>query len=73
MGVKYIVDVFKSWENPMSVAVELNIFPTTEQTLKVSSSLKRNVQDDGVLYSADVLASSVVSMSQKFRNLCENL
>lgn len=66
MGVKSTLDVFKSWENPLSVALELNIFPTTEQTLKVSSNLNRNVQDDGVLYSADVLASSAVSMSQKF-------
>lgn len=65
MGIKSDIGLFKSWENPLSVVLELNIFPTTEQTLKIRSNLNRNVQDDAVLYSADVRATSDVSMSQQ--------
>ncbi|XP_060861024.1 apolipophorins isoform X2 [Metopolophium dirhodum] len=58
MGVNTTVEMFKSWENPLSVHLEFDIFPTTDQTLKLHSSLNRDVQDSGVLYSASLLAQS---------------
>jgi len=66
MGVKTAVQMFKNWENPLSIELELDIFPTTDQSLKLRSSLDRDVQDDGVLYSASLLAKSDVSMFKKF-------
>lgn len=66
MGVKTNVQMFKNWENPLSVQLELDIFPTTDQKLKLRTSLKRDVQDSGVLYSALLFAESDVSMLNKF-------
>lgn len=66
MGVKTDVKIFKNWENPLSIELELDIFPTTDQTLKFRSSLNRDVQDSGVLYSALLLAESDVSLFKKF-------
>jgi len=62
MGVKTNAQIFKNWENPFSVELELDIFRTTDQTLKINTSLNRNIQDSGVLYSASLLAESEVSM-----------
>jgi len=67
MGVKTYVQVFKTWENPLNIQLELDIFPTADQTLKLRTSLNRDVQDNGVLYSASLLAKSDVSMLQKLR------
>uniref|UniRef100_A0A2H8TZF4 Apolipophorin n=1 Tax=Melanaphis sacchari TaxID=742174 RepID=A0A2H8TZF4_9HEMI len=58
MGVKTDVRMFKSTENPLNIQMELDIFPTTEQTLKLHTSLNKDVQDSGVLYSASLTAKS---------------
>lgn len=60
MGFKSDIQMFKSWENPFCVILDLNIFPDVEQTLQLYTSLNRNVKDDGVLYSAELLAKSDV-------------
>lgn len=60
MGFKSDIQIFKSWENPVSVKIDLNIFPTEEQTLQLHTSLNRVVKDNGVLYSAELLAISNV-------------
>jgi len=65
MGVNTTFEMFKSWENPLNIQLEFDIFPTTDQTLKLRSSLNRDVQDSGVLYSASLLAQSDVSMFKK--------
>ncbi|CAH1725498.1 unnamed protein product [Aphis gossypii] len=58
MGITTDVKMFKSWENPLYILLELDIFPTTEQTLKLHTSLNRDFQDNGVLYSASLMAES---------------
>lgn len=58
MGITTDVKMFKSWENPLYILLELDIFPTTEQTLKLHTSLNRDIQDNGVLYSASLMAES---------------
>lgn len=62
MGVKSDIQMYKSWENPFNIKLDLNIFPTQEQTLQLHSSVNRNLQDNGVLYSAQLLAQSDVSI-----------
>jgi len=62
MGITTDIKMFKSWENPLYILLELDIFPTTEQTLKLHTSLNRDVQDNGVLYSASLMAESEVSV-----------
>jgi len=62
MGVKSDIEVFKSWENPFNAKLDLNIFPTPEQTLQLHTSVNRNVQDNGVMYSAQLLAESDVGI-----------
>jgi len=54
--------MFKSWKNPLYILLELDIFPSTEQTLKLSTSLNRDIQDNGVLYSTSLMAESKVSV-----------
>lgn len=66
MGIKTAVEIFKKWENPLIVELELDIFPTTNQALKLCSNLNRDVQDGGVFYSASLSAKSDVSMFKKF-------
>jgi len=66
MGVKTDVQMFKSWENPLSIQLDLDIFPTPEQTLTLRSGLNRKVQGNGVFYSALLLAESPVSMLKSF-------
>lgn len=61
MGLKTDVQIFKSWEVPIDVLLELNIFPTTEQTLELHTRFNRNNQENGVLYSAELLMKSDVS------------
>jgi len=62
MGVKTDVRMLKSWENPLKILLELDIFSSTKQTLKLHTSLNRDIQDSGVLYSALLEAESDVSM-----------
>jgi len=66
MGVKTDVQIFKNWETPLSIKLEFDIFPFTNQKLKLLTSLNRKIQDNGVLYSALALAQSDVSMLRKF-------
>lgn len=61
MSINTDLQVLKSWENPLSVKLDLNIFPTTEQTLHLNTNLKRTLQNDGSLYSAELSAKSDVS------------
>lgn len=63
MGIKTDFHVFKSWENPLNAKLELNIFPTSEQKLLLQTDLKRNIRDDGTLYSAELLAKSDVNIT----------
>lgn len=65
MGVETDVQIFKNWQNPFSAKLELDIFPTIQQKLKLHTSLNRNAQDNGVLYSALLLAESEVIMLYK--------
>ncbi|VVC28237.1 Vitellinogen, open beta-sheet,von Willebrand factor, type D domain,Lipid transport protein, N- [Cinara cedri] len=58
MAIKNDIEMFKSWENPLDVKLDLDIFPTTEQTLHLHSSLKRSLENNGVLYSAELKAIS---------------
>ncbi|XP_026815483.1 apolipophorins [Rhopalosiphum maidis] len=58
MGVKTDVQMLKSWENPLNILLELDIFSSTKQTLKLHTSLNRDIQDSGVLYSASLEAES---------------
>lgn len=63
MSIKTEVRVLKSWENPLYAKLDLDIFPTTEQTLEIETSLNRDNQDNGVLYSAELQALSEVRIS----------
>lgn len=60
MGFKSDIQMFKSWEIPFCVKLDLNIFPDVEQTLQLHASLNRKIEDNGVLYSAELLANSDV-------------
>lgn len=62
MNVKTKIQIFKSWEVPIDANLELDIFSTTEQTLQIHTYLKRNLYENGVLYSAALLAKSDVSV-----------
>lgn len=62
MSIKTALQLLKSWENPMYAKIDLNIFPTVEQALEVQTSFNRNNQDDGVLYSGEIIAKSDVSV-----------
>jgi len=65
MSVKTAVEIFKKWDNPLSIELELDIFAAKDQALKLSSNLNRDVEDGGVLYSASISAKSDVSMFKK--------
>lgn len=69
MGVKTDLHMFKSWENPLSARLELNIFPTTEQKLQFQTVLKRNIQDEGTLYSGELQAKSDVNIIPRFETI----
>lgn len=62
MVIKNDIQIFKNWENPLDVKLELDIFPTKKQALYLRSSLKRSQDNDGVMYSAELKAKSDVSM-----------
>jgi len=72
MGVNTYIQIFNNWENPLSIQLELDIFPYKNQALKLLTSLNRTVQDSGVLYSALVSAQSDVSMLKKLYALHNN-
>jgi len=65
MGVKTDVQMFKNWENPLRIQLDLDIFSNKNQALKLLTSLNRTIQDSGVLYSALVSAQSDVCMLKK--------
>jgi len=60
MSVKSDIEMFKSYENPFYVKLDLDIFSSPGQAIILYTSLNRNVQDNGVLYSAELLAKSYV-------------
>lgn len=46
---------------PLYAKLDLDIFPTAEQKLEIQTSFNRDNKDNGVLYSAEIQASSEVS------------
>lgn len=46
---------------PVYAKLDLDIFPTAEQKLEIQTSFNRDIKDNGILYYAEIQASSEVS------------
>jgi hypothetical protein len=66
LSVTSDIQVLKSWENPLSVKLDLDIFVKKEQALQLHTNFTRNVENDGVLYSVNLLAKSDVCISYSY-------
>lgn len=66
MSIRSDIQVLKSWENPFSLKLDLDIFVIKEQALQLHTNFKRSVQNDGVLYSVDLLARSDVKIPYSY-------
>lgn len=60
MSINTSFDVLKNWEKLFDILLDLNIFPTVEQRVTVTSSLVRTPEDGGVRYTALLTAQSPV-------------
>lgn len=53
--------MFKNRENLLDTELNLDVFSSPRQAIKLQSSLKRSLKDNGVLYSAKLKAKSDVT------------